>query len=73
MSQSGFADKECRRVIAQAQAGSMLDGELAVRADFARLNLQMAAQRVRQFIATRQGADGRAAHTHHGSARSAAR
>ena len=68
LSQSGFADKERRRVIAQTQTGSMLDGELTVRADFARRNFQMAAESVRQFIATRQGAGGRVAHTRHGSA-----
>ena len=73
MSQSDFANKECRRVIAQTQTGSMLDGELAVRADFARRNFKMAAQGVRQFIATRQGADGRVAHTRHGSAQRLAR
>ena len=71
LSQSGFANKERRRVIAQTQTGSMLDGELTVRADFARRNFQMAAQGVRQFIASRQGADGRVAHTRHGSARTA--
>ena len=68
LSQSGFANKERRRVIAQTQTGSMLDGVLTVRADFARRNFKMAAQRVRQFIASRQGAHGRAAHTHDGSA-----
>ena len=53
LSQSDFADKQRRRVIAQTQTGSMLDGELTVRADFAGRNFQMAAQGVRQFIATR--------------------
>ena len=68
MSKSGFADKQRRRAIAQAQTGSMLDGELAVRADFARRDFQVTAQGVRQLIGSRQGAHGRAAHTHHGSA-----
>ncbi len=66
-SRSDFSDKERRGVIAQTQTGSMLDGELTVRADFARRNFQMAAQGVRQFIATRQGTDGRVAHARHGS------
>jgi len=67
-SQSDFADKERRRVIAQAEAGSVLDGELTVRADFTRFYLQMAAQRVSQSVGPGEGADGRAAHTRYGSA-----
>ena len=68
LSQSGFANKERWRVIAQTQTGSRLNGIFTVRRDFPRRNFQMAAQRVRQFIASRQGAHGRAAHMHDGSA-----
>ena len=47
----GFADKQCRRTVTQAQTGSMLDGELAIRADFPRLGLQVAAQGVGHPVA----------------------
>jgi myo-inositol-hexaphosphate 3-phosphohydrolase len=67
-STSGFADEHCRRVIAQAQAWSMFDSELTVRADFTGFYLQMATQGMGQLIASRQGTRGRAAHTHDGSA-----
>jgi hypothetical protein len=46
----------------------MFDGEFTVRADFPGRDLQMAAQGIGQLIASRQGARGRAAHTHDGSA-----
>jgi hypothetical protein len=39
MSKSGFADKQCRGVVAQAQAGGVLDGERTIRAHFTRLDL----------------------------------
>ena len=67
-SKSGFADKQRWRVIAQAQTGSMLNGELTVRADFAWRGFQMAAQRVSQVVGSRKGAHRRAAHMRDGSA-----
>ena len=67
VSKSSFAHENRRRVIAQAQTGGVLYCERAIRADFARRHFQMAAQSVRQLIAARQGADGRRAHTRHGS------
>jgi hypothetical protein len=69
MSKSGFADKQCRGVVAQAQAGGVLDGERTIRAYFTRLDLQVTAQRVRHRLGTGQGAHRRAAYTHDGPAR----
>jgi hypothetical protein len=43
MSKSGFADKQRRGMVAQAQAGGMLDGEPTVRAYFTRFDLQVTA------------------------------
>ena len=65
LAQMRFARR--RRVIAQAQTGGMLYCERAIRADFARRHFEMATQSVRQLIAARQSADGRRAHTRHGS------
>jgi hypothetical protein len=67
-SHSGFACQQRRRVIAQTEAGSMLDGELASQADNSRDDVQMAAQCVSQFIGSRQRANRRGANTHNGSA-----
>jgi hypothetical protein len=66
-SEGGFAYEERRRVIAQAQAGSMLDGELAIRADFTGLRLQVAAQGIGQSVGSGEGTDRRAAHARYGS------
>ena len=66
--QSAFADKHCRRVIAQAQAGSMLDGERTIGADFIRLDLQVTAQGIGNRIGTGKSAYRRAAYPHDGSA-----
>ena len=68
-SKSGFAYKERWRMIAQTQTGSMFDSELTVRADFARRNFQMVAQRVSQCVGPGKGAHRRAAYTHNGPAR----
>ena len=51
----------------------MLDGELTVRADFARVNFQIAAQRVSHLIGSGEGADRRAADARDGSAHRLAR
>ena len=69
MSKGGFADQQCRRVIAQAQAGGMLDGEGAIRADFARLDLQVMAERLRDYVRPGKSAHRRAAYAHNGPAR----
>ena len=68
MTDSGFADKQCGCVVAQSQTGGMFDGECAIRADFTGLDLQVAAQRVRQRIGAGKGAHRRAADPRHGPA-----
>ena len=46
----------------------MLDGERAIRADFARLDLQVTAQRLRHCVGAGKSAHRRAAYTHNGPA-----
>jgi hypothetical protein len=46
----------------------MLDGELTVRADFTRLDLQVTAQRLRHTIGPGKGAHGGATYAHYGPA-----
>ena len=60
-------------MVAQAQTGSMLDGELTIRADFTRLHLQVAAQGVHQSFGPGEGAYGSATDTRDGSAHGLAR
>jgi hypothetical protein len=69
MSNSGFADKQCRGVVAQAQARRVLDGERTIGGHCTRFDLKVTVQRVRDGLGPRQGTYRRAAYTHHGPAR----
>src|SRR4051794_35565044 len=61
-SESNFSHKHRRRVIAQAQTGSLLDRELTVGAGLARLQFEIPAKRIHYGICPGQSARGRAAH-----------
>jgi hypothetical protein len=65
MSNRAFADKHTRRLIAQAQAGSMLDGKGTIGGDFTWFDLQMTAQRTHHCVGSGVSAYGRTTHAHH--------